>query len=160
HPEASVAEPFAGGEPLGWNGLGTLRANRGDDQLRDEDGDDAVTERKQRSSRSEMETGRKTYAPTHKRDKRRSTRPLDVVSPSPHGECGADPRQPSRDSAPAGVQCEAKGGTLPDPSVGPLRSPRALLGSGCGVPKGDLTMTNQKDFKRLVRARMKKTGES
>jgi hypothetical protein len=29
-----------------------------------------------------------------------------------------------------------------------------------GVPKEELTMTRNKDFKRLVRARMKKTGES
>jgi hypothetical protein len=29
-----------------------------------------------------------------------------------------------------------------------------------GVPKGDMTMTRDKDLKRLVRARMKKTGES
>jgi hypothetical protein len=29
-----------------------------------------------------------------------------------------------------------------------------------GVPKGDLTMTRNKDLKRLVRARMKKTGEA
>jgi uncharacterized protein YndB with AHSA1/START domain len=29
-----------------------------------------------------------------------------------------------------------------------------------GVPKGEMTMTRNKDFKRIVRARMKKTGES
>ena len=29
-----------------------------------------------------------------------------------------------------------------------------------GVPKGDMTMTQNKDLKRLVRARMKKTGEA
>src|SRR5687767_5316339 len=29
-----------------------------------------------------------------------------------------------------------------------------------GVPSGDMTMTENKDLKRLVRARMKKTGEA
>jgi len=61
---------------------------------------------------------------------------------------------------------EAKGGTLPDEQY--LSSIlcvttfwRALLGRvASGVSRGDLTMTRNKDLKRLVRARMKKTGEA
>src|SRR6187455_1092434 len=40
---------------------------------------------------------------------------LDSLSRRCHRACGAGPRPTSRDSAPAGIECEAKGGTLPDP---------------------------------------------
>jgi probable DNA metabolism protein len=43
-----------------------------------------------------------------------SPRSLDVGARSDHREAGDDPRPTSRDSAPAGVVCEAKEGTPPD----------------------------------------------
>ena len=70
-------------------------------------------------------------------------------------------RAQPRDSAPAGVLCEAKGGTLPDWfrrsfSVTTVR----CWGAARGVPKGDTTMPRNKDLKRLVRARMQEDGRS
>jgi hypothetical protein len=86
---------------------------------------------------------------------------LDITGESYERVDGERPRLNSRDSAPAGIQCEAKGGKLSGLNiVDSLRHHGALLGSGRGVPKEELTMTRNKDFKRLVRARMKKTGES
>src|SRR3954467_11720027 len=67
-----------------------------------------------------------------------------------------------RDSAPAGVECEAKGGTLPDPYRRSFAfTMGALLGSHpwC-IQRESTTMPKQKDLKRLVRARMQKTGEA
>src|SRR6266566_1826701 len=54
-----------------------------------------------------------------------------------------------------------KGGRLPDSYRRSFVSPRAhCWGVTRGASKGDSTMPQQKDFKRLVRARMKKTGEA
>src|SRR5215218_2944556 len=67
-----------------------------------------------------------------------------------------------RDSAPAGVQSEAKEGTLPDPYRRSFAfTAGALLGSHpwC-IQRETTTMPRQKDLKRLVRARTQKTGEA
>src|SRR5919112_6349551 len=77
-----------------------------------------------------------------------------------HRAGGVNPRLTSRGSAPAGALCEAKGGILPDRFVRLCVTAVRCWGEARGVPKGDLTMPREKDLKRLVRARMKKTGEA
>src|SRR5436190_15689577 len=53
---------------------------------------------------------------------------LDVRIQTTHHKCGDDPRLTSPDSAPAGVLCEAKGGTLPDSYRRSFASPRRAAG--------------------------------
>ena len=72
-----------------------------------------------------------------------------------------DPRLTSPDSAPAGSPLRGKGGHTP----GSVSSVLCVTLARCwgvarGASKGDLDDASQKDLKRLVRARMKKTGEA
>jgi len=55
---------------------------------------------------------------------------------------------------------EAKGGILPDRSSRTFASRSTLLGGFARDDTKEIVMTVQKDFKRLVRSRMLKTGES
>ena len=81
-----------------------------------------------------------------------------------HSEDGGDPRQTSVTLAPAWVVPhgnEAKGGTLPDWHRNLCIAAATRLGRvRYGFVRRDLTMPTNKDFKRLVRARMEKTGEA
>src|SRR5437867_10731410 len=80
-----------------------------------------------------------------------------------HGGCrAAIHAQPHRSSPSEGPR-EAKGGRLPDRHrASPLgRRGATLLGGVCPWPDQRTdTMPTNKDFKRLVRARMRKTGEA
>ncbi len=58
----------------------------------------------------------------------RASRDLDTAGTKHHPICGVNPRPTSRDSAPAGVLCEAKGGTLPDRYRRPFASPWRTAG--------------------------------
>jgi hypothetical protein len=77
---------------------------------------------------------------------------------------GAVPRRTSSVPTPAGTPWEAKGGALSDAYDATMTPRRGALLPGRGglrpAAKGDCIVTQNKDFKRLVRARMAETGES
>src|SRR5215216_8087788 len=73
---------------------------------------------------------------------------------------GGDPA-PNLWWPPQRARGEAKGGTLPDRAApGAFRSRGQAAGEPARDPTEDWVMPTDKDFKRLVRARMGRTGES